>query len=158
MVARIVLWLFILSLGLDFGGGIYELRVLGPEWSRALIDHVPAAEAFVRMSPSAGTRFWIFVAPAVAILAVALLVTGRKSASQHRRWRRIAGGVELFVVLTTFAYFAPTITTLLAPGHGGLPLEAVAAKARLWFALNGGRAALSLGAWLAALRALSLPA
>jgi hypothetical protein len=56
----------------------------------------------------------------------------------------------------TFSYFIPTIIRLT--GTEDLPEAEVKATLSQWRRLNYGRHALTLGAWLAALKALSAPA
>ena len=94
-VPRVLLWLFVVNLGTAFGAGIYESRVVVPQWQNTLERSV------------------------------------------------------------TFSYFIPTILRLTATED--LPEAEVQATLSQWLLLDYGRHALTLAAWLAALKALSLP-
>ena len=47
----VVLWLFIINLGIAFGAGIYEARVVIPQWA-----NIPPREW-----PNTGLMFWVYV-------------------------------------------------------------------------------------------------
>jgi hypothetical protein len=66
------------------------------------------------------------------------------------------GAVAIVVVerVATFAYFIPAMVRLM--GAEGLARAEVQAALSQWLFLNHGRHALTLAAWLAALKALSL--
>ncbi len=156
-MATLTLYLFVVILGLDLGGGLYEMRVVMPMWMRAFVDRAPDALAYMKVAPDAGPRWWIFVTPTVALMALAALLSGLRTPDPHRTWRLAATILELVVVTTTFVYFVPNIIQMMSPSNG-LPPDVLAAKARLWAQLNWGRAVLTAVAWVMALRALSLPA
>ena len=58
---------------------------------------------------------------------------------------------------TTLFYFRPTLVRLFLSHGGGLSNEAIASTVHRWVALSQLRIVISLIAWCAALRALSLP-
>ena len=66
----------------------------------------------------------------------------------------IACAVAMIDRIMTFAYFIPTMLTLMR--EGALSETAAVAKARQWVALDYVRLAATLVAWLAAQMALSL--
>jgi hypothetical protein len=50
-VTTILLWLFVINLGIAFGAGLYEARVVIPSWK----DLPP------RTWPNTGLLFWVYV-------------------------------------------------------------------------------------------------
>ena len=52
-IAVVVLWLFVINLGIAFGAGLYESRVVAPLWASA----PPASLS----TPESGLRFWAIV-------------------------------------------------------------------------------------------------
>jgi hypothetical protein len=155
-VASITLWLFVIALGLDLGAGIYEARIVVPLWVGGLPETLAAGDPYGRVAIDAGIRFWAYVTSTVAVLAVAALVAGIATPAAPRAWRTFAALCELAVVATTLLYFRPTLVRLFM-GHGaGLTADAIRATARRWVMLSRVRIVLSLVAWWAALRALTL--
>ncbi|HSC05395.1 MAG TPA: hypothetical protein VLD59_01060, partial [Steroidobacteraceae bacterium] len=51
MWKQIVLWLFVVNLGTAFGAGVYEARVVIPQW----LDLPP------KEWPNTGVLFWVYV-------------------------------------------------------------------------------------------------
>jgi hypothetical protein len=62
------------------------------------------------------------------------------------------------LVFVTYVYFAPTLAGLLERRGAGLSDEQVTERVSSWLRLSSLRAAAYAAAWLAALKALSLPA
>jgi len=73
-----------------------------------------------------------------------------------RGWLLAAGVITLLERIGTFSYFIPTALKLMRTGPGSLSEPRSAAVASQWRRLNLVRAALGLGGWLSALKALSL--
>lgn len=153
--ARVFLWLFTILLGIDIGAGVYEMRVNVPGWSAAVTTRTSDAEAYMRFAPNAGQRWWIGLTPLLALVTIAALVFAIRSAGPARRWMLRATALELLVLISTFAWFVPTIVQLMTH-YRDMPPDLVASQTRAWFAWNHVRAVLSLAAWLAALRAMTL--
>ena len=103
-IANALLSLFGINLGIAFGAGLYESRIMFPQWLSA--------------SPESGYR-----------------------------WNATA-------VREANTYFIPTLLKL--QNAGNLPESEAVAMASQWGRLNYVRHALSLTAWLVALKAFSL--
>jgi hypothetical protein len=147
--ASVILCLFVINHGIAFGAGLYEMRMVTPAW----IDAVLAGrdEKF----PDAGRRFWGMVTTApLTLLTLAGLFLAWKTPGAQGAWWRAAVLVTLAERVLTFSYFIPTMVRL--QGGKVAPAKAPAVAAR-WANVNYLRMALSLAAWLAALRAFSLP-
>jgi hypothetical protein len=154
-VAYIVLWLFVINLGIAFGSGLYESRIVVPQWlsftpgSGHRWNPAAAAEANV------GLRFWVYVTTVpLTLLTVANLVSALSVRQPVRTWWMVAVVAALIDRLLTFAYFIPTMIKLM---RGDVrPESAAVAKARQWLRLGYVRHAATLLAWLAALQTFAL--
>ena len=155
-IPEILLWLFVINHGIAFGAGLYEQRVILPQWfSRSSESGIRVNSAAMR-STDTGRRFWAFVTTVpLTLLTLANLVVAWQSRGPRHEWWLGAAGITLVERIATFSYFIPTALQLMRAET--LPAGRVEAMASQWIALNHVRAALALVAWLAALRALSLP-
>lgn len=143
--ATIVLWLFVLNLGIAMGAGLYESRVLMPGWANL------ARETW----PNTGLMFWAYVTTVpLTLLTIASLVVAWQSVGPERAWWLAAALVIVVERVATFGYFIPGMIAM----QGGIGVPDVEGKAALsrWLWLNTGRHALTLIGWLLALRALVL--
>ena len=156
-VSETLLWLFVINLGIAFGASLYEQRVILPQWfSRSWGPGIRVDIAAMR-STDTGRRFWAFVTTGpLTLLTVANLVLGWQSQGPRHEWWLGAAVITLVERIATFSYFIPTAIRLMRAE--ALPPAKVEAMASQWMALNHVRAALALIGWLAALKALSLPA
>jgi len=152
-VAGVLLWLFVLSLGVAFGAGLYEHRIVVPRWMRSSTDSSVHWDAAVARQDDTGRRFWGFVSTGpLTLLTVANLVAAWQSAGAVRGWWLAAAVTALAERTFTFSYFIPTMVGLM--GAPDSP-ESVA-RAQRWWKWNYLRHALVLAAWLASLRAFAL--
>jgi hypothetical protein len=147
----ILLWLFVVDLGIACGAGLYEQRMIVPQWfSGSRVD----SEAMRRTDP--GRRFWAFVTTMpLTLLTLASLAVAWRAQGAMRSWWLAAAAITLVERAGTFAYFIPTALKMMGDAA---PAEAKSAMAARWSRLNLIRAGLGLAGWLAALKALSLSA
>jgi hypothetical protein len=144
-VGRVLLWLLVLDLGIAFGAGLYEARVVVPQWAA-----MPPATW-----PNTGLLFWVYVTTGpLTLLAAGNAIAAWLDRGPGRAWWLSAVAIVVLERIATFAYFIPTMVRLM--GAEGLARADVAAGLSQWLFLNHGRHALTLAAWLAALKALSL--
>jgi hypothetical protein len=146
-VTEVLLWLFIIDLGTAFGAGLYEARVVVPLWASA-----PPASL---RSPDSGRRFWAFVTTIpLTLLTIANLAAASQAQGPRRAWWLAATLVVLVERGATFGYFIPTMLRLQRnPTLSDTPVRATLAH---WARLNYLRNSLTLVAWLAALKVLSI--
>jgi len=145
-VPKVLLWLFVINLGIALGAGIYEQRVVISQW-----ENIPP-----QTWPQTGVLFWVYVATVpLTLLTLANLVAAWLDRGTRRYWW--LGAVAIIVVerVATFSYFIPTMVWL--QGTEGLPEAEVRAALSQWLFLDYGRHVLTLAGWLAALKAFSLP-
>jgi hypothetical protein len=153
----ILLWLFVINHGIAFGAGLYEQRVILPQWFSRSSESGIRVNSTAMRSTDTGRRFWAFVTTVpLTLLTLANLAVAWQSQGPRHEWWLGAAVITLVERIATFSYFIPTALRLMRAD--ALPSGKVEAMASQWMALNHVRAALALIAWLAALRALSLSA
>jgi hypothetical protein len=155
-IPAILLWLFVINHGIAFGAGLYEQRVIIPQWfSRSSESGIRVNSAVMR-STDTGRTFWAFVTTVpLTLLTLANLAVAWQSPGPRHDWWLGAAVITLVERIATFSYFIPTAVRLMRAD--AFPTGDADAMASQWMALNHVRAALGLIGWLAALRALSLP-
>lgn len=144
--SEIILWLFVINLGVAFGAGIYEARIVVPLWMSALPQSL--------RSPDSGRKFWAFVTTGpLTLLTFANLYVAWHAVGPRRAYWLTAAFVILAERIFTFTYFIPTVIRLQRATGSSAELDQTALG---WARLNYLRNALTLIGWLAALRVLSL--
>jgi hypothetical protein len=150
---EISLWLFVLNLGLATGAGLYETRIVLPQWfSRTSDGYLVNSEAM--RATDVGRRFWGMVTTLpLTLLTLANLAAAWQAPEPAHRWWLAAALLALLERLGTFGFFIPAAIRL----ERGTDVSPAAASRLVawWLGLNRVRLALNLLAWLAALRALS---
>jgi hypothetical protein len=56
-----LLWLFVINLGIAFGAGLYEGRIVLTQWLSAAPDSALHWNAQAAQRDNTGIRFWVFV-------------------------------------------------------------------------------------------------
>jgi hypothetical protein len=152
-MATALLWLFVINLGIALGAGLYEHTIVVPEWIGPGPDGLPHWDAEAARSADTGRRFWVYVSTVpLTLLTLANLATAWRFKGPARRAWLVAAVAALADRAITFGYFIPTMIRLMAASDSAESVE----TAQLWSLLNHGRHLLVFGAWLAALRALTL--
>ncbi|GAB2875009.1 anthrone oxygenase family protein [Hymenobacter ruber] len=153
MASAILLWLFVLNLGVAFGAGLYETRIILPQWfNRSAEGYRVDGPAMARTD--VGRRFWgpVTTLP-LTLLTFANLAMAWSAPGPRHGWWLAAAMLALAERLGTFAFFIPVALRLQRAADDAPTARLVA----WWVRLNYGRNLLTLLAWLAALRAFSLP-
>ena len=154
-IAKFLLWLFVINLGIAFGAGLYESRIVVPQW----LGQISAGEyrwnAKAALQADTGLRFWVYVTTIpLTLLSIANLIAAWRAAGITRKWWLAAAVAALADRVFTFSYFIPTMYRLMTDPT--LPVAQARALALQWTQLNYLRHLLVLLAWLAALKVLSL--
>lgn len=149
----VLLWLFVINLGIAFGAGLYEHRVVLSRWIRASHESGTHWDAEAACNDDTGRKFWSFVTTGpFTLFTVANLVTAWQAPASIRDWWLAAVLAAFADRAFTFSYFIPTMVGLMRATDSP---QAVAAATR-WRNLNYLRLAIVLIAWLASLRTFSL--
>ncbi len=151
-LAATLLWLFVINLGIAFGAGLYEHRVVVGRWLISSRESGAHWNADAARRDDTGRRFWAFVTTVpLTLLTLTSLFTSWHGGGAFGDWWLAAALVALVDRAFTFAYFIPTMVRLMrAPDSP----ESVAVAMR-WRNLNYLRHAIVLAAWLMSLRAFS---
>ncbi len=153
--ARLMLWMLILWSAVQLGGGLYEKRAVIPLWSSD-----PTPETLGRRLEESGhtgssMRFWPFVSPVVFLLALVNAVVAWRYDGPARPWWLAASGGLVAMSVLTYAYFVPTLLSLMHRANTYSP-EQLTRSLTLWLTLSNVRLLLAVPAWLAAVKALTL--
>src|SRR6185436_19813263 len=112
-MSTIVLWLFVINLGVAFGAGLYEHRIVVSRWvsSGASGAHWNAEAA---RRDDTGRRFWAFVSTLpLTLLTLANLFAAWRASGAVRAWW-LAAALAVFAERAfTFSYFIPTMVGLM---------------------------------------------
>jgi hypothetical protein len=153
--AKLVLWLFVINLGIAFGAGLYESRIVVPQWLSLSPESGYHWNAAAARQANTGMRFWVYVTTVpLTLLTFASLVVACWTQHAVRRWWLGAAAAALVARVMTFVYFIPTMLKLMA--NETLPKSEPVATAVQWVHLGYVRHAAILVAWLTALKAFSL--
>ena len=150
--SAITLWLFVINLGVAFGAGLYEHRIVVP---RRITPQAPGRwNAEAALLDDTGRRFWAFVTtvPLTLLTVANLLVAWQAAGTAQRLVARGWFAAALADRVFTFSYFIPTMIGLMGKASSG---ESVAVATR-WWSLNYLRHLIVLTAWLASLKAFAL--
>jgi hypothetical protein len=137
-IAAGLLWLFVIFLGISFGAGMYEERIVVSRWlssSEGSGRHWNADEA---RRDDTGRRFWAFVTTVPLTLLTLAQHTAGDSLPRCSR-------------LETESYFIPTMIRLMNAEDSSESVRNDPVDH-----LNYVRLAMVLAAWLASLKAFSL--
>ncbi len=151
-IAILVLWLFVINLGIAFGAGLYESRIVVPQWLNSSPESGYRWNAEAARRANVGLRFWVYVTTMpLTLLTLASLVAAWWTPDAVRSWWLAAAAAALVDRVMTFAYFIPTMLKLLR--NDTFQESEVVAKARQWVNWGLVRHAATLAAWFAALMA-----
>lgn len=155
LLTHVLLWLFVINLGIAFGAGLYESRISVPQWLSFTAGTGHRWNAAAAAEANVGLRFWVYVTTVpLTLLTLLSLLRAWTMPEPLRGWWLSAAGAALLDRLLTFGYFIPTMIKLM---RGEVHTEAAAtAKARQWVRLGYLRHVATLVAWLAALQAFAL--
>jgi hypothetical protein len=148
-----LLWLFVINLGIAFGAGLYEHRIVVSRWIGSSPEAGAHWNADAVRRDDTGRRFWVFVTTVpLTLITLANLFAASRTSGAVRGWWLAAGLGALADRAFTFSYFIPTMVALMGASDSA---ESVAVATR-WWNLNYLRHAIVLAAWLASLQTFAL--
>lgn len=153
-LAQLLLWLWVINLGVALGAGLYESAIVFPQWLVAMSEGGYQWRAEAARTANTGLRFWVYATTVpLTLLTLANAIMAWPRRGKLRRWWLGAVGFAVAERLLTFGYFVPTMLHLM--GDELADSEAIATALR-WGHLNHLRHLLLLLAWLAALQTFAL--
>jgi hypothetical protein len=153
-ILTILLWLFVINLGIAFGAGLYESRIVVPDWIGTTPETGYFWNAEAARQDNTGLRFWVYVTTIpLTLLTLASLAAVWWTQGAMRYWWLFAALAALADRIFTFSYFIPTMLKLMRDETSSANSVALALQ---WVNLGYVRHALALIAWVAALKAFSL--
>jgi len=153
-ISEILLWLFVINLGIASGAGLYETVIIIPQWFIKSPTGLVIKSEAMRQSDT-GRKFWAYVTTIpLTLLTLANLVVAWQSQGPEHYWWLSASLIVLIERIATFTFFIPTAIKLMRDE----PSSAFTNKnsASRWVSLNYIRLFLNLIGWIAALKGLSL--
>lgn len=152
---EMLLFLYVLNLGVAFGAGLYETIIVIPLWFTRSQSAVYLVNTKAMLEIDTGRKFWAFVTTApLTLLTLANLATAFQSQQPVHDWWLMAAAITLVERLGTFLFFIPIAIKLQKADR--LDPSRITSLVTLWTRLNYVRMMLTLIAWVCALRALSL--
>jgi hypothetical protein len=155
LIPEILLWLVVINLGIAYGAGLYEARIVVPQWLSGSPRTGYRWNRAAALQADVGLKFWVYVTTVpLTILTVASLIVPWWVPDPVRSWWLGAALAALVDRVMTFGYFIPTMLQLMR--SDALAESDAAAKALRWVKMGYVRHAATLIAWLAALRTFAL--
>ncbi|GAB2566013.1 anthrone oxygenase family protein [Spirosoma areae] len=152
---QILVSLFILNLGTAFGAGLYETKIILPQWFPKSTESGYRVNTQAMRDIDTGRKFWAFVTTGpLTLLTVINLVFAWQSQQPGSTWWLAAALITLIERIGTFSFFIPTAIKLQQADNR--PASSVTRLVSSWIGFNYVRNALTLIAWVLALIALSL--
>jgi hypothetical protein len=154
-IAAIILWLFIINLGIAFGAGLYESRLMVPQWISFSQDSGYRWNAEAARRTDVGLKFWVYATTVpLTLLTLASFVVAWWTPDVVRNCWLGAAAAAVVERVMTGTYFIPTMIKLMRPE--AFEESEATVKAVQWARLGYIRLAAVLVAWLCALMAFSL--
>jgi hypothetical protein len=151
-LSTVLLWLYVINLGIALGAGLYESRIVVPNWIDTATSS-PVWNPDAARNDNTGVRFWVAVTTVpLTLLTFANLFAAWRAPAGLRRWWLGTATTGLFERGLTLGYFVPTMVRLMQAESSP---DAVSSAIQ-WAQLNNLRHLLVLAAWLAALKTFSL--
>jgi hypothetical protein len=154
-VGAILLYIVLVLIGIMFGASVYQRISIIPEWGGALPESVVTYFRGTN-NGQAMDRFWTSITAPTAI-AIVLALGLNWHPAVRRRWIAL-GAVLIFLMLVwTAVFFIPNgVIPLMQRGGEGLARETITQMAESWIFWDWFRMAITLGAYLCFIKAVSL--
>ncbi len=153
-ISEIFLLLFAAMLGITFGAGLYEARIVVPLWfTRQGRNYQVNVEALNSIDP--GRKFWGMITTfPLTLLTFANSYFAFQTQGEIHVWWLTASLIILVERIVTFSFFIPTIIRLQKVAN--LSEAGIATKVSRWVRLNYIRNVATLIALFLTLKALTL--
>jgi len=152
----VLLWLFVINLGISLGAGLYEKQMILPKWFHKSPEIGYRVNISAMKELDAGRKFWVGVTTVpLTLLTIANLIMSLQISGAKYHWWLAASLVIVVERIGTFSYFIPTAIKLM--NSENLPQKRTSNLISSWLLLNYFRNTLTLIGWIMAMRAISLP-
>jgi hypothetical protein len=152
-IPEILLLLFIVNLGIAFGGGLYETRIVLPLWFGKLANGSYEANGEAMRNIDTGRKFWGFVTTVpLTLITITNLVFAFRAPSPSHGWWLVAAVIILFERIGTFVFFIPSAIRLQHSER--FPPAKTSRMILWWMRMNYLRNALTFAGLLLALKTL----
>jgi hypothetical protein len=154
-LSELLLWLFVINLGISFGAGLYEKVIILPRWFTKFPEIGYRANVNAMREMDTGRKFWggVNTVP-LTLLTIANLIVSMRATGPKYNWWLTACLLVIIERIGTFSYFIPTALKLMRSQN--LTEKKASGLISSWLFLNYFRNAFTLIAWIMALEALSL--
>jgi len=154
-VSTLLLWLFVINLGISFGAGLYEKIIILPMWFTKFPEIGYRVNVNAMRETDTGKKFWAGVNTVpLTLLTLANLIVSLQMGGTKGHWWLTACLVIIIERIGTFSYFIPIALKLMRSDN--LTEKKVSGLIASWLLLNYFRNAFTLIAWIMALEVLSL--
>ena len=152
---QLSLSLFIFSVSIGIGAGLYETRVVYPNWTLDPDPLTLGAKLISSGQAGAARRLWPFVSPASLLLALFNVYLACQQTGSLRNIWFASAMVIVVKSIATYSYFVPTMLRRIARAEkmdGNILRQTV----RIWSTLSPLRVIAELFAWTSGIWALIL--
>src|SRR3982751_5463993 len=107
-ISWLILLLFIITQGIALGAGLYEQRIVVPQWTGRVASGEPYLNADAMRTADTGRRFWGFVTTGpLTLLTLASIVAAWQAQGALQACWLGSALVTLVERIATFGYFIP---------------------------------------------------
>ena len=153
--SELLLMLFIMNLGIAFGAGLYEAKIILSQWFTKSPESGYSTNIEEMNRLDSGRKFWAFVTTIpLTLLTIANFVLAWNSSEPRHQWWLAAAAITLIERVMTFSYFIPTIIRLQKANS--LTPSKISSSISTWIRVNYIRNILTIIAMIFALRAFWL--
>jgi hypothetical protein len=152
---QVAISLFIFFVGLGIGGGLYETRVVYPNWKADPTPERLPQKLIESGQALAGRRFWPFVSPVSALLAIWNAAIAWNQTGPVRTLWLTASIAIILKSIATYVYFVPTMIRRIGRAEG-MDVATLQSTVRIWTTLSPLRILVELFAWIVGLRVLTI--
>src|SRR4029453_13386723 len=105
VMSALLLSLFIINLGIALGAGMYESRIVVPQWLNRSSDGGTQWNAAAAVAANVGLRFWVYVTTVpLTLLTFANLFAALQAVGPARNWWLVAVVAAALDRASTFGY------------------------------------------------------
>ena len=152
---QVLMCTFVFSVGLGIGGGVYETRVVYPNWAKDPTPDRLSEKLISSGQAGAARRYWPLVSPASALLAIVNMFLAWDQVGIVRDLWLMSSIAIVLKSLGTYGYFVPTYIRRIAKPN---TMDAMTLRrlVRQWTGLSSLRIVVEIFAWITGMWALLL--